>query len=243
ATPYVSLEADADVAFLFKSYKLSGVQSGSNANYTSSTSLFPAPGLHLLYFPTAALGGEFNLRHGFIPFRRTVGVGPQAHVETFQGSVDQATLQAELRKVFGGSGALAGGSASVGLGLNYMGFKIQSQNPLVLTNDTYLGPIVSVGLRAPVKDPLTLRAGFGVLPLANLSQSPVDNGKGSVFGLRGTLGLDYHINDRLFMAFDYGLDQLSAKFPSAGGSRNLQNAKSSDLYHGLTLTFGWRDYR
>lgn len=244
ATPYVELEADVDMAFLFKSYELSGTDatSGQPQRFTSNTTLFPAPGLHVLYFPTPSIGGEFTLRHGFIPFRRPPSPG-QTKTQTYQGSLDQVMLEAELRKTFGGSGRLAGGSASIGAGLDYMGFKIQSQNPLVLTNDTYIGPIVSGALRLPISDPLSLRSGIGVVPFATVSQSPQNNGSGSVFGLHGTLGLDYHINDRLFMALDYGIDQVSAKFPSGGGSRNVQNAKSSDLYHGVTLTFGWRRYK
>lgn len=239
ATPYVAFEADADVAFLFKSYQLSG----TGATFKSNTTLFPAPGFHVAWFPTASLGGEFRLRHGFIPFRRPVGVGPNKKIQTYSGSIDQAILEFEARKVFGGSGVLAGGSLTGGFGVDYASFKIQSQNPIVLSNDTYLGPILTGDLRVPLLDAITLRTGLGVVPFANLSQTPVDNGKGSVLGLHGTLGLDYHINDRLFMAFDYGVDSLSTKFPTAGGSRNLQNAKSTDLYHGVTLTLGWRSYR
>ena len=146
-------------------------------------------------------------------------------------------MEGEARKIF-----RSGSSLSGGIGIDYASFKIQSQTPLVLTNDTYLGPMLTVDYRMPL-DPVTIHAGGGIVPFANLSQSPQDNGKGSVLGVHGTLGLDYHINDRLFMAFEYGLDSMSTKFPSAGGTRNLQNAKSTDVYHGVTLTIGWRSYR
>jgi hypothetical protein len=238
ATPYVSLETDADVAFLFKSYKLSG----TGAQYTSNTTLFPAPGIHVLYYPTSALGGELRFRHGFIPFRRPVGAGPTAHIETYQGSIDQFELQGEARKVFS-NGTFAGGSLTAGAGVSYTSFKIASQNPIVLSSDTYMGPILSGQLRLPLLDAITLRSGIGIMPFGTITQSPQDNGKGTVFGLHGTMGLDYHINDKLFLAFDYGLDNMQTKFPSSGGSRGIPNAKQSDLYHGVTLSLGWRSYR
>ena len=76
-----------------------------------------------------------------------------------------------------------------------------------------------------------------------MSEAPVDNGKGSAFGVVGELGLDYHINDKLFMSFDYGADSFTTAFPSDGGTRGLQNPKSTDLYHGITITLGYRSYR
>lgn len=236
AIPYVDLDTAADVGLLYKAYQLTG----TNQKYTSNTTLFPAPGIHVLWFPSRVFGTTLYFRHGFIPFRRPINGGTQ--FQTYAGSIDQVDLEAQIRHVFA-HGRLAGGSLSIGGGLYYTGFKIQNQNPLVLTNDTYIGPVVSTDLRAPVLDRLAFHGNLGVVPYAMVKQSPVDNGTGAALGIRGTLGLDYHINDRLYLALDYGADSMQTTFPSGGGSRGIQNPKSSDLYHGLTFSMGWRSYR
>lgn len=240
ALPYVNLEVDADVAFLLKSYELKG----DGARFTSSTSVFPAPGIRVLWFPTRAVGGSLRFRHGFIPFRRNVGDGAGGtRVQTFSGSVDTVVAEGQLRKVFGSPGYFAGGSASVGAGVLYSNFQIEEQNPLVLTNDTYIGPVVSAELRAPLLERINGHARFSVVPFAVVSEAPVDNGNGRGFGLGGTVGLEYHMTERMVVSFDYGLDTMQTSFPSGGGSRGITNAKSSDLYHGVTVTLGWRKYR
>jgi hypothetical protein len=142
-----------------------------------------------------------------------------------------------------GSGFFGGGALIGGIGVDYLSFKVQGQSPLVLTDDTYLGPLVSGAIRVPFLDLVTVRAGVGIVPFATLTQTPVNNGTGSVFGGRGTLGVDYHVSDTLFIAADYGIDYLSTTFPSAGGTRGLTDPKQTDLYHGLTLSFGYRSYR
>ena len=240
AIPYVNLEVDADVAFLLKSYELTG----DGQRFTSSTSVFPAPGIRLLWYPTRGIGGSLRFRHGFIPFRRNIGDGVGGtRVQTFSGSVDTVVAEAQFRKVFGSPGYFAGGSASVGGGVMYSNFQIEEQNPLVLTNDTYLGPVLSTELKAPLLERINGHARLSVVPFAIVSESPVDNGDGRGFGLGGTVGLEYHMTERMVVSFDYGLDTMQTTFPSKGGSRGITNAKSSDLYHGVTLTLGWRKYR
>ena len=241
AVPYVDLDAAVDLGFLLKSYDLTG----NGQHFSATTTLFPAPGVHVYYFPQRNYGAYLFFRHGFIPFRRSIssGVGTSTTFQTFQGSIDQAELQGIARHTFGGSNFLSGGAAWLAAGVFYSNFTIQSQNPLVLTSDSYVGPILSGDLRIPIVDRITGHLGAGVIPFALLHESPVNNGSGTPFGVTGTLGLDYHINDRLYVAADYGLNSWSTKFPSGGGSRGIQDPKSSDLYHGVTLSLGWRSYR
>ena len=237
-TPYLAFEVSGDVGFLFKSYELQG----TGAKFTSSTTLFPAPGLGVQWFPTQMAGVGLNVRHGFIPFRRPVGTGANRRLETYDGSTDTVILEGKLRKVFA-TGALAGGSVAATGGAYYNAFSVEEQDPLVLTNDSYLGPIVGGEAYVPLLDRISLHTRIGVVPFAIVTEAPVDNGKGSAFGVVGEVGLDYHINDKLFMSFDYGADSFRTSFPSNGGSRGLQNPASTDLYHGVTLTLGYRTYR
>lgn len=241
AVPARSLEVDADVAFLFKSYQLSG----DGARYTSDTTLFPAPGIKIHWFPTRKLGGSLRFRHGFIPFRRPVtntGTG-DGRFETYSGAVDQITAEAHLRKVFGAPGYFAGGSLTAGAGLAYSSFTIEDQTPRVLTNDTYIGPIVSGELRVPLLERINAHTRLSVIPIALVDEKPLDNGNGTGFGLGATVGLEYHMTEKLLVSFDYGLDTMQTRFPAGGGSRGISNPKSSDLYHGVTVTLGWRKYR
>lgn len=237
-TPWLHMEVSGDVGLLLKSYELQG----TGARFTSSTTLFPAPGLSAQWFPTKMLGVSFSLRHGFIPFRRKEGSGPDRRLETYEGSTDTVLLEGKLRKVFS-TGSFAGGSIAGAGGAYYSRFTVEKQDPLVLTNDSYMGPIVGVEAYLPMLDRITLHTRLGVVPYAVVSEAPVDNGKGSAFGVVGEVGLDYHINDKLFMSFDYGADSFTTSFPSDGGTRGLQNPKSTDLYHGITITLGYRSYR
>lgn len=237
-TPWLALEVGGDVGLLLKSYELEG----TGARFTSSTTLFPAPGVTVQWFPTKLLGVGFSLRHGFVPFRRKEGTGPDRRLETYDGSTDNVLLEGKLRKVFS-SGGFAGGDVALTGGAYYSRFTVEKQDPLVLTSDSYMGPILGVDAHLPLLDRVALRTKLGVVPFAIVSESPVDNGKGSAFGVVGKVGLDYHISDTMFMSFDYGADSFRTQFPSDGGSRNLQNPKSSDLYHGVTITVGYRSYR
>lgn len=237
-TPWLALELAGDVGFLLKNYELQG----TGARFTSSTTLFPAPGIGVQWYPTRLAGVGASVRHGFIPFRRPVGTGPNRHLETYDGSVDTALLEGKLRRIFG-TGALAGGSAALTGGVFYSRFAVENQDPLVLTSDSYLGPVLGGEGYFPMLDRINLHARLGVVPFAVVSESPVDNGRGSALGVLGEVGLDYHINDHLFMSLDYGADSFRTSFPSGGGSRGLQNPTSSDLYHGVTLTLGYRTYR
>lgn len=237
-TPWLALEISGDVGLLLKSYELEG----TGARFTSSTTLFPAPGLSVQWFPTKLAGVGFSIRHGFIPFRRKEGSGPDRRLETYDGSTDTVILDGKLRRVFS-KGSFAGGSISLTGGAYYSRFSVEKQDPLVLTNDSYMGPILGGEVYLPLLDRISLHSRLGVIPFAIVSEAPVDNGKGSAFGVIGEVGLDYHINDKMFMSFDYGADSFSTKYPSDGGSRGLQNPKSSDLYHGVTITVGYRSYR
>ena len=237
-TPWLGLEVAADAAFLFKSYELTG----TGSRFTSSTTLFPAPGVSAQWYPRQSLGVGGTLRHGFIPFRRPAGTGPDRRVETFDGSIDTVLLEGKWRKVLS-TGSFAGGSIAATGGAFYSRFTVEEQDPLVLTSDSYLGPIVGGEAYIPLLDAVSLHTKVGIVPFAIVSESPVDNGNGSAFGVVGKVGLDYHINDTLFMSFNYGGDSFRTSFPSDGGSRGLQNPKSTDLYHGVTVTVGWRSYR
>ncbi len=237
-SPFVNLQVDGDVAFLFKSYELTG----DGTKFSSDTTLFPAPGLRFEWFPKRSLGATMRLRHGFIPFRREAPGAPGT-VETYNGSITSVEAEAKLRKVFGSPGYFAGGSVAVGGGAHFSSFRVDDHNPRVLTNDTYIGPLVSTDLLLPLLDRINARARLGVVPLAIVSESPVDNGSGKAFGITGTVGLDYHINEKLFVSFQYGMDSMRTTFPSGGGSRAISNPKASDLYHGVTMTLGWRSYR
>lgn len=237
-TPWLALEVSGDVGLLLKSYELEG----TGARFTSSTTLFPAPGVSVQWFPTKLAGVGFSVRHGFIPFRRKEGSGAERRLETYDGSTDTVILEGKLRHVFS-KGSLAGGSIALAGGAYYSRFAVEEQDPLVLTNDSYLGPLVASEAYFPLLDGISLHTRLGVVPFAIVSEAPVDNGKGSAFGVVGEVGLDYHINDRMFMSFDYGADSFRTQYPSDGGSRGLQNPKSSDLYHGVTITVGYRSYR
>ena len=237
-TPWLGFEIAGDVGFLFKSYELTG----TGSKFSSSTTLFPAPGLSAQWFPKQAFGVGGSVRHGFIPFRRPEGTGPSRSVETYQGSVDTIILEGKARKVFA-TGAFAGGSIAATGGAFYSRFTVEEQDPLVLTSDSYLGPIIGGEAYIPMMDSVSLHSRLGVVPYAIVTETPKDNGNGSAFGVVGKVGLDYHINDKLFLSLDYGADSFQVAFPKDGGSRGLQNPKSSDLYHGVTVTLGWRSYR
>lgn len=194
------------------------------------------------WFPKRNLGASARLRHGFIPFRREAPGSPGT-VETYNGSVTSFVAEGKLRKTLSGPGHFAGGHVGAGAGAMLTMFRVDDHNPRVLTNDTYVGPLLSGEVRLPLLDRINANARLGVVPFAVVTESPVDNGSGRAFGINGTVGLDYHMNEKLFLSFQYGADSMRTSYPASGGSRAISNPKASDLYHGVTMTLGWRSYR
>ncbi len=239
AVPVVGFEIDGDTALLFKRYRLEG----TGQRYSSKTTLFPAPGLRATWYPTRRFGVGASYRRGFIPFRRPVGDPPDETVESFDGTVDLLVVEGKVRHLVGGSGLLSGSSVAGSIGWYDSRFAIEDQDPRVLTSDRYAGLLVAVETRVPIYYDIGVGARLGVVPRASVTERPVHNGSAQALGLTGTVGLDYHADEHLFVRLEYGFESMRTRFPSAGGSRGVLSPESSDVYHGATLTIGWRGYR